>query len=406
MLKKILRILLINLGILSALLIVISIFLPYLFYQFLSAPMYSTLMPEGVRVLNQTSKKKLKPHNYIGIAGDSYAMGSGDWLTRQMGNSDARYYVGHLIHERLGIDLITFGQSGAGSLRGLVGSPITILDYLDKTWLYKIDDPDILLLFFYEGNDLSDNVEYIAAADKCILPFDKSRTYDPEYFDNYAKAIAIHNDSLNLQAEKFSLFDNLFLVTSFKKLFLREKTSFDYYRCSPYAWIGRTIPRSDGSQNHVLVNGVDTIIPDSLQAPSTDLTPDEIRFGLYSFERSLAISMSRFTQSRIGIVYLPSVLSSYEILSTTVSVQPWIHKEQKFAEKTVIGARSNFIAGEIAAIAARNHIPFLDARPEIRAAASRQLIHGPADWNHFNEHGYTALADALTPFIKQLQTSN
>lgn len=406
MLKKILRILLINFGVLSALLIVINIFSPYLFYQFLSAPGYYIYIPEGIRILNQNSKKSLKPEKYIAIAGDSYAFGYGDWLSTQLSARNARYYFGHILHENLGVDVITFGQGGAGSIRGLAGSPITILEYLDKTLLYKIDDPEILLLFFYEGNDLSDNVEYIAAADKCITPFDESKAYEVDYFDSYIKKIAILEDSLYIKSRNFSFVDNLFLFAALKNTFEQKKKVFDYYQCSPYAWFGRTTTRLDGSQNHVVIQEADTIIPDSLQAPPTDLAPDEIRFGLYSFERSIKLVTARFTHSKIAIVYLPSVLSSYNIASKTVSVQPFIHKEKNVAKPSVIYAQSDFVANEIATIAAKNHVSFLDTRPVIRAAARQKLIHGPKDWNHFNEDGYTALADALAPFIKQLQTSN
>jgi hypothetical protein len=31
----------------------------------------------------------------------------------------------------------------------------------------------------------------------------------------------------------------------------------------------------------------------------------------------------------------------------------------------------------------------------VRAAAAKEALHGPLDWDHFNKRGYTVLAEAL-----------
>lgn len=40
-------------------------------------------------------------------------------------------------------------------------------------------------------------------------------------------------------------------------------------------------------------------------------------------------------------------------------------------------------------------VRFLDMRPALRAAAANALIHGPRDWNHFNDAGYRVLGETL-----------
>jgi hypothetical protein len=38
-------------------------------------------------------------------------------------------------------------------------------------------------------------------------------------------------------------------------------------------------------------------------------------------------------------------------------------------------------------------------RPALRAAAAKALIHGPRDWNHFNDAGYRVLGETLAKSI-------
>jgi hypothetical protein len=36
-------------------------------------------------------------------------------------------------------------------------------------------------------------------------------------------------------------------------------------------------------------------------------------------------------------------------------------------------------------------VRFIDARPVLRVAAAKSVLHGPQDWNHFNDDGYQVL---------------
>jgi len=46
-------------------------------------------------------------------------------------------------------------------------------------------------------------------------------------------------------------------------------------------------------------------------------------------------------------------------------------------------------------LAGRHGQSFIDARPALREAASRGIIHGPLDWKHFNRVGYTRLGERV-----------
>jgi hypothetical protein len=40
-------------------------------------------------------------------------------------------------------------------------------------------------------------------------------------------------------------------------------------------------------------------------------------------------------------------------------------------------------------------------RPALRAAAATTVIHGPRDWNHFNNAGYRVLGETLARTIDE-----
>ena len=83
---------------------------------------------KNLRILAQSSKKSTFPHEYIAIVGDSIAVGAGDWLEEVRKNSflgSPSYSPAHLINEKTGIDVISFGQGGVGSFGGIWKDPIT-----------------------------------------------------------------------------------------------------------------------------------------------------------------------------------------------------------------------------------------------------------------------------------------
>src|SRR5262245_20562322 len=69
-----------------------------------------------LRLLSQSSKTGRSPRNYVGLIGDSYAQGQGDWLLATDPDTNGPFHSAHVIHDRTGQDVISFGQAGAGSI--------------------------------------------------------------------------------------------------------------------------------------------------------------------------------------------------------------------------------------------------------------------------------------------------
>jgi hypothetical protein len=122
------------------------------------------LRDKNLRVLAQNSKKSQIPKEYIAITGDSYAVGVGDWLTEIQKESffnSPTYSPAHLIHKKIGIDIVSFGQAGVGIFHGIWSEPISQFLYINSIRGYKLSPPKHLLKFFYEGNDIYDNIQFL-----------------------------------------------------------------------------------------------------------------------------------------------------------------------------------------------------------------------------------------------------
>ena len=60
-----------------------------------------------------------------------------------------------------------------------------------------------------------------------------------------------------------------------------------------------------------------------------------------------------------------------------------------------ITRNSDLLCNRVRTASAGNGVGFLDARPGLREAAGKRLLHGPVDWVHFNAEGYRVLGGLL-----------
>jgi len=165
--------------------IVIMIFLELAFPYFLhKIPLYlHAAIDSGLLGLAQTSKRSLIPDDYILILGDSNAIGKGEWFNESL--NDRRnfwpdFHTAHILHNKLNVDVISFGGAGAGNLMNLVFSPITQFKYINSFGPYNLKKPKRILVIFNEGNDVGDNIRELFRL--YLNKFDKDRIYDQSYF--------------------------------------------------------------------------------------------------------------------------------------------------------------------------------------------------------------------------------
>jgi hypothetical protein len=347
-------------------------------------------LPRGVRVLAQSSKRGVVPRDYVAILGDSYAQGSGDWLLEVDQNANPPFHSAHVLHERSGRDVVSFGASGAGSLRALVTEPVAGLRYLDRLPLLRPGPPSDILVYFYEGNDLVDNALDIRL--RYQNRYDPARLRDRSYFRSFIEQAAIAETPIGRDAAQVFPWDDLILVRTVIRM-VGATLLHGWPEPRPTTW-------TPGRVNRAWIAGRQQAIPDGLQSPALELDDAEIELGEYVFGESLNYLRAAFPTARIGVVYLPSPLSSYRLASDEVVYQAQIDDDgdgqyedhQGTAPAALVARRSDAICAAVRAFAEREGVGFRDARLALWPQAAAQAIHGPRDWKHFNRVGHEALA--------------
>ena len=176
--------------------------------------------------------------------------------------------------------------------------------------------------------------------------------------------------------------------------------------------------------NVALINGEKTPLPMHLQAPPlfgfkesdlilgqkrqlTDeeleefyITNEEYKLGLSVFEQTLARLAGFFPQTEIKVVFLPSPLSSYQMVSSKVSFRGYFQKKN-LVETIVIKKRHIKICEAIQAISSAHNVSFLNTTKSLRRVASYEFIHGPIDWDHLNKRGHKALSTDIAQVFLQ-----
>ena len=262
-------------------------------------------LPLGLSVLAQSSKTGRIPENYIAIVGDSYAQGKGDWLLDIDPNSNDAFHSAHVLQELSGRDVISFGKGGASNIKGWVRDPIAKYRFIRDNIDESLAQPDIILAYFYAGNDLLDNV------------LDIRDLFIPGYGEAALKDDVAWNKFFLTSIEEykvgpFSVNDsNLGWLprATFKVLQkeLKAKKAGDE--------LGDIRIEKTGKVNRAWINSKEVNIPDKLQSPALELSQSETEQGFLVFTRSLGYLKNFFNESRIIVIYIPAVIESYARVS-------------------------------------------------------------------------------------------
>jgi len=341
----------------------------------LADPSVRPHLPETPGVLTQNTKAGFVPHDYIAILGDSMAEGLGDALLAA-GNNEARaYHAAHAVHDLTGKDVVSFGRGGSSSAEALVRQPARILEGSHCLIFPTIEEPSRIFAYFYEGNDIQDN-----------LAFAKKVAQRAGHADGASIDAYLANDYARFPAWQCHLY--LFDIGSRMARFFYK---YYYVGVDPYR-----IQITRGGSGILI--GEETIdAPAPLDGPAIEVSDADIRAGIVVFERSLAWLKTRFPKVPITVVYVPTALSIYHLTGPTYrySVEPRDDGRSDWATATQIARNSDLLCNLVRTASAGNGVGFLDARPGLREAAAKRLLHGPVDWVHFNEQGYRVLGGLL-----------
>jgi len=334
-------------------------------------------LPAVADVLTQTSKSGYLPKDYIALLGDSYAEGYGDWLQQAKGKSNGPFHSAHVIHQQTGRDVVSFGIGGAGSAEAMVLRPAEVFPSSTCSIFPAIDRPRQMLVYFYEGNDLEDNLRFVERVSERY-----GRT-DPEAIDRYLDEQYAASSLLRCHAQ--------LAQTTFK-----EAEFLSQYYITGYVvrYCGTPVP----SRNHILV-GDRTIETPSLQGAAPGLSDERIRLGMDVFAHSLAWLRKHFAGVPVTMVYVPSPLTIYRHAQDDVSYCSFF--SAGLAPRALSERHHDLMRDMVARISADQRVDFVDATPALREAASANVIHGPQDWDHLNKIGYEALGTLVAARLQE-----
>ena len=390
----------------------------------LPLPFYLGLAKD-YKILGQYHKKFVIPVDYIAIVGDSHALGSGDWylqVVKKHKLTQGDYHSAHILYNKTGRDVLSFGALGSGSLRGLVLKPISYFKHFNLLRDFELKQPKEILVYFFEGNDLSDNLVdiYSHYSDN----YDMARLYDHAYFKTFIEKDILSTDRIyrgevsykNWLFSRFlveSVGDNIYNeikrgIKKFKRFLVESvgdninneiKPGIKKFKQVSPNFSGKVSPTNSDMAK---VGGKELPIPHSTQQPALNLNEEQTRQAIYVFEQSLKYMAGFFNESEVTIVYIPSPISVYKWASPTITiaggnVTPVVRVYQ----------RSDEIFEQIKTIAEKYNHPLIDTRPLLRATALKEPVHGPRDWYHPNKKGYEAIAQGIlesTSLLKRTLT--
>jgi hypothetical protein len=303
------------------------------------------------------------------------AEGPGDALLAAGENEARAIHAAHVVHDLTGKDVVSFGRGGSSSAEGLVRQPARILGGSGCFIFPTIEEPSRIFAYFYEGNDIQDNLGFITKVTRKLGRSD-AQAIDSYLSDNYAKFSA-------WQCHLY-LFD---IASRMSRFFYK----YYYVGVDPYR--KQYVPGGSGIQ--VGEQAVDAPAP--LDGPALEVAEADIRSGIMVFDRSLAWLRARFPAVPITVVYVPTALSIYRLTSASYrySIEPREENRSDWATVEQIARNSDLLCGQVRDATVRHGAGFLDTRPGLREAASQRVLHGPVDWVHFNEQGYRALGGIL-----------
>ena len=379
-------------------LLIASLLLTYLILELIIFPRIITHTPLRLhdalgphRLLAQISKQGTEPEDYIAIFGDSYAQGLGDWLVTADSDKNLPFHSAHIINQQTGRDVISFGQGGSDSIQGYILLPYRYLTRINRSLAFELDDPAEILVYFFEGNDIYDNLYRI---ERDYKPrFDINNIKDPDYFSGFIDYL--HNNEKELH-ENTVLVDSIPFAGALMRL-LRKNIQ------------GPAHPEEKKKNRSLVADSINQVELDGNVRPLTRnsyangpvlyASGQEIDLAIYMFEQALVNVLQRFRNTPVHVIYIPSVLSSYKLATGKVRTSGYREIPGNEYPSDLVYQRSDSICRSIELLSKKHGANFGDTRPMIRSESGHTLLHGPQDITHFNKAGYTTLGKAAVTIL-------
>ena len=363
------------------------------------------------RVLTQYTKENYFPKNYFCLIGDSYAHGYGPWLYENVSSwRQPDYASQHIVNKRLGKDIITLGYPGFGNL-GTSVSATAELKVLEDSNIYNLEFPEHIVYFFYEGNDLVNNIHELEKRGTPVYDENSSVSSNDieqillEEFNRKSKAFNLINYSLTLNL-LFGVFGDFLERIDSKGIEVKNTASYSRNLQSTKEEILGDILIPEPPKNIIRVSDTNHVFNIS-DGPGLLLTDHERQLAFLSLEESLKFLKNQFQQSEISVVFIPSSLSIYQFSSERIKAAHWVLSGKTYGPRTEFSPSDawnlcDYNRKTVREITKRNKVNLIDTVDKFRAKAKFQLLHDEVDRLHFNEKGYTILGNAIAQAMEKM----
>ena len=336
---------------------------------------------------------KSKLNDYNAILGDSNAMGSGDGYL----NNDYNYSIAHFLFIKNNKNYLNYARAGYGSISA-VSNYIKLTKLEEYIFLKKnINKPSKILFFFYEGNDLDENLKEFELTGKNFLNINE-----------YVKSKINKNILINKRDIVEANFPLLNFFNSFKQHLINLNTE-ENILSGIYDRIKKVFGKKVILANKELIGNkkksywknktqkgeIKNIRP--IESAAGDLTLKQKNISLEIFFESILYLKSWEKEDNIKIIFLPSPATSYDWVDP-INYYPRYSKgnlDFKMITKSENMKNSVYIREKIDFFSRENNIQFIDLTEKIQEEAKTNVLHGPIDWIHFNLNGYEFIAKNL-----------
>jgi len=335
--------------------------------------------PRPAMVAHQLALPSDKASPHIALLGDSYAAGTGDWMA-SVSSMHEPYYSGSIIEAQTGRLVISYGKPGASNPDAMVEVVAEINNTAGCFFYDAPPKPDQLIVYFYEGNDLTDNIKNLNSLVMSSGGDAKSRKenewiaalLDAKQASGSAKGcVSYINDTV------YNLLKNLLRSLGFSN----NDGSIYNKGTMPARGLAGTFP-----------------FPVPNQGPVVTLKDDEKRISVEIFRQSVARLQLSYPGTPIAVVYIPSPAAIYEVEGQEIElvsrgIPPVSYPVAK------IWPRSSAICKEIELALGALGLKLFDATPGLRAKAREGLVHGPLDPVHLNKVGQVTLGQSVAGYL-------
>jgi hypothetical protein len=313
--------------------------------------------------------------NYTAILGDSYAFGQGDeWL-----NNNQMYSSLHFLREADKKNYVNFSIPGGRSITSFREFFYRYNHIENSFFLPKIDKPNKIIFFFYEGNDIIDNYQWF-----------KKLNINNATIENFVK-----NEIENFAYYKNRKFDIYFpIFNTSKKIFYEKLIHYVYlpYVRSNYK-IKEKHKKTETIKNYIIFKDNKSLIYEGyVENPGYNLNLNQVDISLEIFYESIKYFKKKFPKTAVEILYIPSHATIYEWKDDVIIKY---ENNTYLADKIKKDKYYNHIVDSMINFTIKNDIKFTNSTNNLKNISNFSFLHGIIDKNHFSHIGYKILSKTI-----------